>query len=138
MRVDAVHDSSGDMALILGKHPTPLPEPFAALLRAHLDARPNLNTGNHSSAWLFPSPRAGRHLHPNTVMVRLRNLGVDLRGGRNRALDDLVNEIPPPVVADALGYSHVTAFNHQQAAGGTWARYVSTPTPSGRGRGERR
>ncbi|MCC2323152.1 recombinase XerD [Cellulomonas xiejunii] len=129
LRVDAVHDSPGGMSLALGKHPTPLPEPFAALLRAHVHARPNLNTASHASDWLFPSPRAGRHLHPNTVMDRLRRLGVELRGARNRALDDLVNEIPPPVVADALGYSHATAFSHQQADAGNWARYVAAHRP---------
>lgn len=73
---------------------------------------------------MFPSTRAGRHLFPQTVMTRLRDLGINLQGARNRALDELVTEIPPSVVADALGYSYAIAFAHQQAAGGTWARYA--------------
>ncbi|WP_206155830.1 recombinase XerD [Cellulomonas taurus] len=124
LRVDAVHDKPDGMTLRLGEPATPLPEPFAGLLRAHLLTRPNQATGNANSPWLFPSTRAGRHLHANTAMMRLRNLGINLQGARNRALDGLVTEAPPPVVADALGYSHVIAFQHQEAAGGTWARYT--------------
>ncbi|MCG2797814.1 MAG: recombinase XerD [Cellulomonas sp.] len=124
LRVDAVHDSPAGMTIELGTPPTPLPEPFAGLVRAHLSNRPNLATGNTQSPWMFPSTRAGQHLHPQSVMDRLRDLGINLRGARNRALDELVTEVPPSVVADALGYSHAIAFAHQHAAGGTWARYA--------------
>ncbi|WHP17857.1 hypothetical protein [Cellulomonas sp. ES6] len=124
LRVDAVRDSTAGMTIDLGRPPTPLPEPFAGLVRAHLNSRPNLATGNEQSPWMFPSTSAGRYLHPQTVMIRLRDLGINLQGARNRALDELVTELPPSVVADALGYSHAIAFAHQQAAGGAWARCV--------------
>lgn len=124
LRLDAVHDSPAGMTIELGTPPTPLPEPFAGLVRAHLSNRPNLATGNTESPWMFPSTRAGRHLLPQTVMTRLRDLGINLQGARNRALDELVTELPPSVVADALGYSYAIAFAHQQAAGGTWGRYA--------------
>lgn len=127
MTVDAVPDGP-DMRLRLGRSPVPVPEPFARLLRCHLQHRPNLNTGAGTieSPWLFPSTRAGQHLHPNTVMDRLRDLGIDLRAARSRALTDLVSEIPPPIVAQALGYSYQVSAKHAMRAGDPWARYVAS------------
>lgn len=60
-------------------HPARVPEPFASLLTEHLAARPNMRTGSSSgSEWLFPGYRAGQHIHPNTLMERLREIGIDL------------------------------------------------------------
>lgn len=99
-----IDDSDYGMSITLGQHPTDVPEPFASLLREHLASRPNLRTGaGPDSPWLFPSTLAGRHLHPNTVMDRLRDLGVNLLGARNRAIGELVLECPPSLVAEALG-----------------------------------
>ncbi len=112
------------VTITLGKHAAPVPDPFAGLLREHLSRGPNLRTGTASSPWLFPGTRAGQHLHPNTMMVRLRRLGVDLLGARNRALSDLVTEVPAPLVADALGYSHQVTVKHADAAAASWSRYV--------------
>lgn len=53
-----------------------------------------------------------------------QQLGVDLRAARNRALADLVTTIALSLVADALGYSYQTVFNHAANAGDNWARYV--------------
>jgi hypothetical protein len=39
-------------------------------------------------------------------MKRLRNLGINLLGARNTALQSLVVEAPPPLVAELLGYSY--------------------------------
>lgn len=70
-----------------GGGPVPLPEPFAELMRTHLANRPNMRTTNSAgSTWLFPGTRAGRHLHPNTLMTRLRQLGINPLGARNAAL----------------------------------------------------
>jgi len=122
----AVTTTEHGLTLSLGKHPAPLPEPFAGLVREHLARRPNLQTRTGGrSPWLFPGTRAGQHLHPTTMMVRLRDLGVNLLGARNRAIADLVTEVPPPVVADALGYSHPVAVKHATAAAEPWARYVA-------------
>lgn len=120
-----INDSSTGMTITLGLHPTDVPEPFASLLREHLNARPNLRTGaGPDSPWLFPSTLAGRHLHPNTVMDRLRDLGVKLLGARNRAIGELVLECPPSLVAEALGYSPQVAFRHAERAAEPWARYA--------------
>lgn len=125
LQTSVIDDGDEGMTITLGKHATDVPEPFASLLREHLAARPNLRTGaGPDSPWLFPSIRAGRHLHPNTVMDRLRDLGVNLLGARNRAIGELVLECPPSLVADALGYSAQVAFLHASKAAEPWARYA--------------
>jgi hypothetical protein len=120
-----VEDSDDGMSITLGTHASDVPEPFASLLRDHLASRPNLRTGaGPDSPWLFPSTLAGRHLHPNTVMDRLRDLGVNLLGARNRAIGELVFECPPSLVAEALGYSTKVAFLHADKGAEPWARYA--------------
>ncbi len=83
-----VDDGDTGMGVTVGAHPTDVPEPFASRIREHLASRrPNLRTGaGTDSPWMFPSTLAGRHLHPNTFMDRLRDLGVSLLGARNRAI----------------------------------------------------
>jgi len=75
LRLDRLDDRGPALKLTLGKHPVEVPEPFAEVLRPHVANRPNLRTGGGvKSPWLFPSSLAGRQLHPNSVMVRLRGL----------------------------------------------------------------
>jgi hypothetical protein len=113
------------MRITLGQRQTDVPAPFAQLLRDHITRRPNLRTGSGpGSPWLFPSTLAGRHLHPNTVMDRLRDLGINLLGARNRAISELVLEAPPSLVADAPGYSAKVVFLHADKAAEPWARYA--------------
>ncbi|MFF1254404.1 recombinase XerD [Pseudarthrobacter sp. NPDC058329] len=131
LRADAMENSGtgSNTRISIGTHPVPVPQPFAELLHEHLASRPNLRTGaGTQSPWLFPGTLAGQPLHPNTIMDRLRGLGIDLRGARNSALDEHLLVSPPPLVADALGYSHQIAFLHADAAGDAWSRYVNLRT----------
>jgi len=114
------------LSLQLGVTPSPVPEPFAELLRAHIRNRPNLRTGGADNPWLFPGYRPGEHLHPSTLMDRLRALGIDLLGARNTALRELVAQVPPPVVAEMLGYSDKVVHWHAALAAQPWARYAKT------------
>ncbi|MCV7192738.1 hypothetical protein H7I02_08005 [Mycolicibacterium brumae] len=104
-----------------------MPEPFASQLNYHLHHRPNLRTagGAIGTAWLFPSSRPGQHLDPQSIMHRLRWLGINLLGSRNTALQELASEIPAPLVADVLGYSDQVTQKHAAEAGNTWAAYAS-------------
>jgi len=125
---DVTSEPTGAL-LRLGAEPTSVPEPFAALLLEHLRQRPNLQTINGShNPWLFPGSRPGRHLAANTVMIRLRGIGINLRGARNAALRSLVRQAPAPIVASQLGYSTGITLKHAALAGqpdqqyaGTWA-----------------
>ncbi|WP_456694733.1 hypothetical protein [Aeromicrobium sp. P5_D10] len=57
-------------------------------------------------------------------MDRLRQLGINLLGARNRAIGELVLEVPPSLVAEALAYSPHVAFLHTNRAAEPWARYA--------------
>ncbi|MEE2062249.1 hypothetical protein [Rhodococcus artemisiae] len=117
-----------ELRLVLGADPVPVPvpAPFAALLEEHCTHRPNLRTtAGTTSTWLFPDYRHGSHLHLHTLMDRIRNLGVDLLGARNAALRALVTEVPPPLVAEMLGYSHQVAHKHTELAADPYARYAA-------------
>jgi hypothetical protein len=111
----------------LGAEPVPLPEPFAAMLTHHLHNRPNLRTGGGMVAnpWLFPGYRPGKHLDPQAIMQRLRKLGISLLGARNSALGSLVAEVPPPLVAELLGYSYQVTQRHAELAAQPWSRYAT-------------
>lgn len=96
--------------LALGTHPAPIPTPFADMLTEHLAQRPNLHAvRDGESEWLFPGRTPGSHLHPNTIMNRLRTLGIDLRGTRTTAIRTLVTEVPAPIAADMRGFSQQIA-----------------------------
>ena len=116
-----------ELRISLGKEPAPVPEPFAGMLRHHLNNRPNLRTagGAVATRWLFPGYHAGKHLDPQSIMFRLRELGINLLGARNAALQKLVAEVPPPLVAELLGYSYQVAHRHAEIAAQPWSRYVT-------------
>ena len=57
-------------------------------------------------------------------MHRLRDLGVGLPGSRNTALQELVSEVPAPLVAEMLGYSYQVTQRHAELAGTNWAKYA--------------
>lgn len=116
--------SPGGLSIELGVTASPIPEPFADLLKSHITNRPNLRTSGADSPWLFPGYRPGEHLHPNTLMSRLRWLGIKLLGARNAALRELVTQVPPPVVAEMLGYSDQVVHRHSELAAQPWGRYV--------------
>jgi hypothetical protein len=126
LRTEHITVAPYEIGIKFGKSPAPVPEPFAQLLREYLSARPNLRTGNSGdSECLFPSTRAGRHLDPQTIMHRVRRSGVDLLGSRNAALRELVRQVPPPIVATQLGYSHQVTIRHAELAAEPMSRYAA-------------
>ncbi|WP_409491486.1 hypothetical protein [Amycolatopsis sp. cmx-11-12] len=125
LTVDDVLVEDGDVSLRLGEPPSPVPQPFAALLLNHLDHRLNLTTATNPGArWLFPGRRAGQPMSPTTLELRLRQVGIPGRRGRTAALRQLVLQAPAPVAAKTLGYSTDHTARLVAEAGGTWARYA--------------
>lgn len=121
-----IDTSDGSVTVRLGDSPAPLPEPFAALIRELLDDRRNRNTAaNHDNPWLFPGYRPGQPLHVSYVMKKVRDHGVDLLGGRNAAMRQLVLDMPPAVAATVLGYSPQVAERHAAQGGERWANYAA-------------
>ncbi|MGB9305935.1 MAG: recombinase XerD [Mycobacterium sp.] len=129
MPTAAVTSTDGETRISLGQEPISVPKPFADMLHTHISNRPNLRTtgGVAATPWLFPSNRPGRHLDPQIIMKRLRGLGINLLGARNTALQSLVVEVPPPLVAELLGYCYTVTQRHAEIAAQPWARYVTSP-----------
>lgn len=127
MRTDQISRTpDGETVVMFDDQPVPVPHPFNAILQEHLARRPNMNTAaNRASPWLFPGYRPGQHLHPGHLMTQLRDSGIHLRGARNATLRTLVLTMPPPVAAQALGYSTQITEQHAKHAGHTWATYAS-------------
>ena len=65
---------------------------------------------------LFPGVLPGRHLTAQSITTRLRSPGINLRGARNTALESLAAEVPPPLVAEFLGYSYNVVQRHADIA----------------------
>lgn len=127
LRCEDLEPLPDGLHLRLGNLPALVPSQFASVLWQHLNARQNQQTGNSGSAWLFPGTLPGQHLHPDVLMVQLRNLGVDIRGARNSALRSLVEELPPTLIANALGYSYGAVHRHAEDAGAPFAGYAGQP-----------
>ena len=121
-------DISGEeVRITLGLHgPVPVPEPFGHVLREHATNRgPRNITANQSSPWLFPGNRPGQHIHSTYLMNQLASNGIHLLGTRLAAIRALVQEMPPAVAAQALGYTSECTEDHTIQAGATWAAYAS-------------
>jgi hypothetical protein len=131
LQTTAVSSTDGETRILPGQEPISVPQPFAELLTSHVRNRPNLRTtgGLAATPWLFPSSRPGRHLGPQFIMRRLRNLGIDLLGARNTTLQSLVVGVPPPLVAELLGYSYNVTQLHAEIAAQPWAAYVTSRKP---------
>ena len=122
---DVIRD--GDQVLLrLGEPPSPLPCPAADLLLSWIPKRDNMNTAtNHDSRWLFPGRRAGQPMHSDTLAALVNDLGIPTTASRASAIRQHVLEMPAPIVAEALGYHHVTTAKLAAQAGSTWSRYAS-------------
>jgi hypothetical protein len=128
---DIITGDDGQVSIRLGSPPTPVPEPFAAMLTELAANRANMNTAvNPGCQWLFPGQRAGLPLMPLRLRRQLHELGIPVTQARTASFRQLVLQAPPPVVARALGYDYGTAANHAIAAGGTWNRYPAARTNS--------
>jgi hypothetical protein len=121
---DVIHE---DQVLIrLGDLPSLVPEPFAALLLAFIDSRPNITTAtNQDGRWLFPGRRAAEPMDLTTIHKRLSKLGIPRMNGRAAAIRQLVLQTPPPLVARMLGYDGDSATRLAAAAGSPWSRYAA-------------
>ncbi|WP_328731935.1 hypothetical protein OHT20_17745 [Streptomyces caniferus] len=125
LTIDDVFDDGASITVRLGDPPSPLPEPVADLMRAHVQSRQHLPyASSRSSRWLFPGRQPGQPMNPVSLQVHLRKIGVPPQRGRTSAIRQLVLQAPAPVIAKALGYHDKTATRLVTEAGGTWSRYA--------------
>lgn len=69
-----------------GESPALIPEQISELFWDYLRDRPNQQTGNKNSPWLFPSTIAGQHIHVDSLKGKLRIIGIDPAAARNATL----------------------------------------------------
>jgi len=127
LRVDQVITDNDVVYLQLGIHRTIAPEPFGHLL-VELAAVGRSHTGVGSppvSPWLFPGLHPGRPLHPSTLGLRLRQIGIPTMSGRRSALMHLASRLPAAVLAELLHIHPTTAVHWVASAGGDWSTYAA-------------
>ena len=113
--LDDVLIDDGQVTIRFGDPPTPVPEPFAALLLDYIAHRTNMRTApNPDSRWLFPGRRASRPLRPEWLAKQITQTGVPTTAAaRGAALRQHLQDSPAPIVADALGFHPVTTTTTQ-------------------------
>lgn len=124
LKCSDLHASPEGLYLSLGNVPALIPAQIAPMVWDYLHHRPNQRTANGTSEWLFPGSLSGQHIHADAMMSQLRALGIDLGGARNTTLRSLVQELPPTVVANTLGYSYQVIHRHNADAGTPMAGYA--------------
>jgi hypothetical protein len=122
---DDLNQTDDTLTIAFGEPPTPVPEPLAGLLR-------ELAASARDPGWLFPGRNAGQPVTYQTLHHRLRKLRFPISQARISALRHLVAQVPPPVIADALGIHPTTANPQAVNAGTPWSRYAGIiPARSG-------
>jgi hypothetical protein len=121
-----IAEDSGEVSIRLGEPPSPVPEPFAAILTDYLNTRPRRTSSTDpTNSFLFPGRRAAQPMHTTSLRLRLRNLGLPSLDARTAAIRGLIRDAPPFVVARMLGYHPNTAERLAIEAGVSWQRYAS-------------
>jgi hypothetical protein len=64
-------------------------------------------------------------MNSDSLAALVNEIGIPTTTGRTSAIRGHVLDMPAPVVADALGYHHVTTTRIAAQAGATWGRYAS-------------
>ena len=115
------------IAIQLGRHEVPVPEPLGALLLTLIaEGKPYTGIGSPpGSRWLFPGLLPGRPITASRLAERLRALGIPTQAGRRTALTDLAAQLPAAVLADLLGLHPTTAVRWMHQAGADWNRYAA-------------
>ena len=83
-----------------------MPEPFARTLRFRLHDRSSLRITRDSAAihWLFPSAQPRQARRSTMRHETAATFAVNPLGARNSDLQDLVAEVPAPLVSDRARY----------------------------------
>jgi site-specific recombinase XerD len=124
LTIDDVLSGDDEISIKVGDPPSPVPEPVAGLLLAHISNRHNLTTAtNRDARWLFPGRRAGQPLTVNAVERQLHQHQIPGLTGRTSAIRHLVLQTPAPVVARMLSYTYDQTARLAAETGAPWSRY---------------
>ena len=75
--------------------------------------------------WLFPGLLPGRPAARSGFSRKLLDYGIDARPARNAALIALVENVPPPILAETLGIHINTAIRWADIARRDWTAYLA-------------
>lgn len=125
--IDDITIDDTTVTIRFGRDRVTLAEPVAVFVAALIETRRGRSATDSTAAsrWLFPGGFAGRHLDPETLANRLRQLGISAAKLRTDVLLDLAADIPPAILADLIGLYPATAARWTHAAGGDWAHYAA-------------
>lgn len=82
------------------------------------------STANPDSPWLFPGQSPGQAIGAARLGERLACLGINSRS-RVGSFNQLVSDVPAPVLAKTIGYHPRTAANRAAELGTDWASYAA-------------
>ncbi len=123
---EAISHHDPTLAITFSTEPVIIPEPFATLVLNYLTTiNATSGTRTRQSPWLFPGRTSNSSIHPTSLRNELARFGIDLQGGKNGALRQLVRNAPAPVVADLMGYSQNVIHRHAATAGTNNTRYAA-------------
>jgi hypothetical protein len=128
--LDQITHTDGQVTILLGTTPVELPPPLDTLVLDMLRQRHGTavigRTDDHP--WLFPGGKAGLPLSLQSLMRRLKALGIKARPARNTTLMELAAELPDIVLSRLLGIHHSTAARWLRVAGRPDAEYAAELT----------
>ena len=128
LRTDHLLERDGHMHLAIGSPPLLIPPKLAALLRQLAEAPPRhsrISTSAPGPRWLFPGLLPGRPAAQSGFSRKLLDHGIDARPARNAALIALLEDVPPPILADILGLHINTAVRWADIARRDWTAYLA-------------
>ncbi|MET8054155.1 hypothetical protein ABZU75_41935 [Streptosporangium sp. NPDC005286] len=106
----------------------PLPPKLARLLGQLAEGQSRqarIKTDGPGQHWLFPGLLPGRPAAPSGFSRKLLDHGIDARPARNAALIALLEDVPPPILADLLGLHINTAVRWANIARRDWTDYLA-------------
>ena len=107
-----LQEHDGQLHLDIGSPPLLIPPKLASLLRRLAEGhgrQARIHIDGPGPRWLFPGLLPGRPAAPSGFSRKLLDHGIDARPARNAALIALVEDVPPPILADLLGLHINTA-----------------------------
>jgi hypothetical protein len=128
LRADHLREHDGQMRLAIGHPAVPVPPKLAAVLRQLAETPPRhsrISASMPGPQWLFPGLLPGRPAARSGFSRKLLDYGIDARPARNAALIALVENVPPPILAETLGLHINTTVRWADIARRDWTAYLA-------------
>ncbi|WP_406276673.1 hypothetical protein OH799_06305 [Nocardia sp. NBC_00881] len=133
IKVDDVTTRNDQVLLRIAEEDLLMPAPLDRLITDLITRRRNMGTAaNPTSPWLLPGQRPNRPITTSRLRNRLRGLGIT-GTSRVAAFNELLREIPAPVLADLVGCHPRFAAERASALATDWANYAAIrarPSPA--------